>query len=120
MFVCGGSFLAILEFTLSFVKKGPDKNRKPDNSQPRFPQLKHLQRLLKNSKHTNEKSRSLLVYSGEWLFFKATHHKKQYPPLGTPPVNQPIKIPTSGDSPPAKINLSLQKNNIATNTNVFK
>ena len=91
MFVCGGSFVANAQDPVKTQQQQPAteklkslkplslprKNPKQKNRKLKSPKLKllptvllqrkHLHSLLNNSKHTDNKSRPLLVYSGGWL-----------------------------------------------------
>lgn len=91
MFVCGGSFVANAQDPVKTQQQQPAteklkslkplslprKNPKQKNRKLKSPKLKllptvllqrkHLHSLLNNSKHTDNKSHPLLVYSGGWL-----------------------------------------------------
>ena len=88
MFVCGGSFVANAQDPVKTQQQQkklkslkplslPRKNPKQKNRKLKSPKLKllptvllqrkHLHSLLNNSKHTDNKSHPLLVYSGGWL-----------------------------------------------------
>ena len=91
MFVCGGSFVANAQDPVKTQQQQPatEKTEEPKATEPakeepklknrklKSPKLKllptvllqrkHLHSLLNNSKHTDNKSHPLLVYSGGWL-----------------------------------------------------
>lgn len=103
MFVCGGSFVANAQDPVKTQQQQPAteklkslkplslprKNPKQKNRKLKSPKLKllptvllqrkHLHSLLNNSKHTDNKSRPLLVYSGGWLLsFSDTRTSSYY------------------------------------------
>lgn len=103
MFVCGGSFVANAQDPVKTQQQQPAteklkslkplslprKNPKQKNQKLKSPKLKllptvllqrkHLHSLLNNSKHTDNKSRPLLVYSGGWLLsFSDTRTSSYY------------------------------------------
>lgn len=103
MFVCGGSFVANAQDPVKTQQQRPAteklkslkplslprKNPKQKNRKLKSPKLKllptvllqrkHLHSLLNNSKHTDNKSRPLLVYSGGWLLsFSDTRTSSYY------------------------------------------
>ena len=103
MFVCGGSFVANAQDPVKTQQQQPatEKTEEPKATEPakeepkaeepkaKSPKLKllptvllqrkHLHSLLNNSKHTDNKSRPLLVYSGGWLLsFSDTRTSSYY------------------------------------------
>ena len=108
MFVCGGSFVANAQDPVKTQQQQPatgnaeepktaepakeePKTEEPKAEEPKAeqpaanapangtPQRKHLHSLLNNSKHTDNKSRPLLVYSGGWLLsFSDTRTSSYY------------------------------------------